>query len=411
MRIFDMIFKNVTQIVRDWKAAFFMLVVPIIFTLLMGFIFGGFSNGEEDPRLPVGLIDQDESAISAHLVTLLEGSDAIRPVTLKNADKVEEQVRNEELAAAMIVPAGYGDRIFDDDPLRPTVIVNESTQAGTTAQSAIHTAMMRLQGGVQIAKLSAGALESAKALSSADKAFLSATLNKTAAAWEDPPLKISVTQSGAADSSDASKEESESASAIPSGFAHSSVANLVQFSLMGVIGAAELIVNERKSRTLQRMLTTTISRVEIILAYFLTIFLLNLIQLALMIAFGAGLLGVNYLREPAAALLMMLATALCTAGIGLLIGVLAKSEDQVAMFSVIPTLAMAGLGGAWMPLELTSKAFQFVGRLTPVAWSIEGFENLVVRGMGLNAVLLPAGILAAFGAVFFGLAVWRFKFE
>ena len=405
MRIFDLILKNVTQIARDWKAAFFMLVVPIIFTLLMGFIFGGFSSGEQDPRLPVGLIDQDESAISAHLVALLEGSDAIRPVALKNADKAKEQVRNEELAAAVIVPAGYGDRIFDDDPLRPTVIVNESTQAGTTAQSAIHTAMMRLQGGVQIAKLSAGALGSAEALGSTDQAFLTATLNKTVAAWEDPPLKISVTQSGA------SKEESEIASAIPSGFAHSSVANLVQFSLMGVIGAAELIVNERKSRTLQRMLTTTISRAEIILAYFLTIFLLNLIQLALMIAFGAGLLGVNYLREPVAVLLMMLATALCTAGIGLLIGVLAKSDDQVAMFSVIPTLAMAGLGGAWMPLEFTSQAFQFVGRLTPVAWSIEGFENIVVRGMGLNAVLLPAGILAAFGAAFFGLAVWRFKFE
>lgn len=405
MRIFDLILKNVTQIIRDWKAAFFMLVVPIVFTLLMGFIFGGFSGGEEDPRLPVGFVDQDESAVSAHLLALLEGSDAIRPVAMEDADKAEEQVRDEELAAAVIAPDGYGDRIFDDNPLRPTVIVDESALAGTAAQSAIHTVMMRLLGGVQTAELSAGALNSAKALGSADEAFLAATLDRTVAAWEDPPLKITATHSGA------SEEENENASAVPGGFDHSSVANLVQFSLMGVIGAAELIVNERKSRTLQRMLTTTISRAEIILAYFLTIFLLNLIQLALMIAFGAGLLGVDYLREPVAVLVMMLATALCTAGIGLLIGVLAKTDDQVAMFSVIPTLLMAGLGGAWMPLELTSEAFQFVGRLTPVAWAIEGFENLVVRGMGLNAVLLPAGILAAFGAAFFGLAVWRFKFE
>jgi hypothetical protein len=46
-----------------------------------------------------------------------------------------------------------------------------------------------------------------------------------------------------------------------------------------------------------------------------------------------------------------------------------------------------------------------------VAWAIEGFENIVVRGMELNAVLLPATVLAAFGAVLFSLAVWRFKFE
>ncbi len=397
MRIVDLILKNVTQIMRDWKAAFFMLVVPIIFTLLMGFIFGGFGGGEQDPRLPVGLVDQDESAVSARLVALLEASDAVRLVALEDADKAEEQVRDEELAAAVIVPAGYGDLVFDDDPLRPTIIVDESTQAGTTAQSAIHTAMMRLLGGIQTAKLSAAAI------GSADESFLMATLDKTLAAWQDPPLMVAVTRSG--------NIVDEEAPTVPGGFAHSSVANLVQFSLMGVIGAAELIVNERQSRTLQRMLTTTISRAEIILAYFLTIFLLNLLQLTLMIAFGAGLLGVDYLREPVAVLLMMLATALCTAGIGLLIGVLSKTDDQVAMFSVIPTLAMAGLGGAWMPLELTSQAFQFVGHLTPVAWAIEGFENLVVRGLALDSVLLPASILAAFGAVLFGLALWRFKFE
>jgi ABC-2 type transport system permease protein len=398
MRVIDLILKNATQIARDWKAAFFMIVVPVIFTLLMGFIFGGFGGGEEDSRLPVGFVDQDESAVSAYLLALLEGSDTIRPVVLEDVDQAGNRVRDEELAATVIVPAGYGDRIFDDDPLRPTVIVDENTQAGTAAQGAIRIAMMHLLSGAQTAKLSAGAL------GDADKAFLLATLDKTIAAWENPPLTVTVAQTGAV------ADERESSS-VPGGFAHSSVANLVQFSLMGVIGAAELIVNERKSRTLQRMLTTTVSRAEIILAYFLTIFLLNLVQLALMIGFGAALLGVDYLREPMAVLLMMVTMALCTAGMGLIIGVLSKTEDQVAMFSVIPTLVMAGLGGAWMPLELTSQAFQFVGHLTPVAWAIEGFENLVVRGMGLNSVLLPAGVLAAFGAAFLGLAAWRFKFE
>jgi ABC-2 type transport system permease protein len=398
MRIIDLILKNVTQIVRDWKAAFFMLVVPIIFTLLMGFIFGGFGGDEADSRLPVGVVDQDESAVSAHLLALLEGSDAVRTITLDDAEQAEGQVRDEELAAAVIVPAGYGDRVFGADPLRPTVVVDENTPAGTTAQTAIHTAMIRLMGGVQTAKLSA------EALGDADTAFLMATLDKAIAAWETPSLTVTATRSGAA-------PDEEASSTVPGGFAHSSVANMVQFSLMGVIGAAELIVNERKSRTLQRMLTTTISRVEIVVAYFSTIFLLNLVQLGLMIAFGAGLLGVNYLREPAALLLMVVATALCTAGMGLLIGVLAKTGDQVAMFSVIPTLVMAGLGGAWMPLEFTSKAFQFVGHLTPVAWAIEGFENLVVRGLGLSSILLPAGVLAAFGAALFGLAAWRFRFE
>jgi len=35
----------------------------------------------------------------------------------------------------------------------------------------------------------------------------------------------------------------------------------------------------------------------------------------------------------------------------------------------------------------------------------------VVRGQGLGAVLVPAGVLLVYTVVFFGIAVWRFRFE
>jgi ABC-2 type transport system permease protein len=69
------------------------------------------------------------------------------------------------------------------------------------------------------------------------------------------------------------------------------------------------------------------------------------------------------------------------------------------------------LGGAWFPLEFAGEAFSTVGHFMPTAWAMDGFQNVIVRGMGLNSVLMPAGMIAAFGAVFFALAVWRFKYE
>ena len=42
---------------------------------------------------------------------------------------------------------------------------------------------------------------------------------------------------------------------------------------------------------------------------------------------------------------------------------------------------------------------------------MDGFQNIVVRGLGLNSVLLPAGILLVYATGFFGLTVWRFRFE
>jgi hypothetical protein len=41
---------------------------------------------------------------------------------------------------------------------------------------------------------------------------------------------------------------------------------------------------------------------------------------------------------------------------------------------------------------------------------MDGLQNVVARGLGVDAVL-PAGILLAYAIGFLDLAAWRFKFE
>jgi ABC-2 type transport system permease protein len=217
-----------------------------------------------------------------------------------------------------------------------------------------------------------------------------------------------VTQASA-DDDDASAEEEGTTE--PNSYAHSSPAMMIQFSIAGLIGSAEILVLERKSRALQRLLTTAISRFEIILGHYLAIFALIFLQLALLVGFGQLVLGVSYMREPLATAMVMVAMALWTASLGLLIGVLAKTEEQAVMFAMIPMFILSALGGAWMPLDTTSETFQAIGHLTPTAWAMDGFQNIVVRGLGLRSVLLPAGILLGYAVAFFALAVWRFRFE
>jgi hypothetical protein len=38
---------------------------------------------------------------------------------------------------------------------------------------------------------------------------------------------------------------------------------------------------------------------------------------------------------------------------------------------------------------------------------MDGFENIVARGLGFETVLLPSAALAGYALVFFTLAVWR----
>ena len=172
-----------------------------------------------------------------------------------------------------------------------------------------------------------------------------------------------------------------------------------------------LLVLERKTHCLQRLLTTPIKRAEVIGGHILAMFLVVFAQETLLVGLGQLVFGVDYLREPAAVLLMMVALALWAASLGLLIGALAKKEDQVIVLCLIAMFVFSAMGGAWFPLDVAGKAFSAIGHVLPSAWAMDGFQNIVMRGLGFNSVLLPAGILLAYALAFFGLALWRFKFE
>jgi ABC-2 type transport system permease protein len=337
----------------------------------------------------------------------LEASDAIRPVVLKGgeADKAADSVRDGNLAGAVIVPPGFGERVLADEGPRLTVIVDQNTPSGQTASSAIQAAANRLLGAVETARLSAETLEAQEGFKSeaTRQDYLNEALSLASEAWLQPPLTVSVEQSGA------QVEEGEELSA--NVYTQSSPGMIVQFVVFGLNTSAMVLVLERKSKTLQRLLTTPITRTQVIAGHVLAMFIVVLLQQVLYVAFGQLAFGVDYMREPLAILLVMVALALWVASLGLLIGAASKGEEQVMMWALIAMFVFSAMGGAWFPLDVTGKAFATIGHLMPTAWAMDGFQNIVLRGLGLSSVLLPAGILLAYAVAFFGLAVWRFKFE
>ncbi|MCA9940379.1 MAG: ABC transporter permease, partial [Anaerolineales bacterium] len=194
-------------------------------------------------------------------------------------------------------------------------------------------------------------------------------------------------------------------------FAHSSPGMMAQFALAGLITASQVLVIERKSGALRRLLTTNMSRAGILAGHYLAMFILIITQILILILFGQLLLRLPYFRQPVATLLMVITTALFAASMGLLIGALSKSEEQAVVYSLVPMFILAGLGGAWMPLEFTPLSVQRIAYLTPIAWVMDGFKDITVRGLGLDSVLTAAGVLLLYAIGLWALAAWRFRFE
>ncbi len=394
IRIIDIAQNDLRQLLRDRKTFMFLLAMPIIFTVMFGFADGAFSSGGSDSRLPVGYLDQDRSRISGQLHDLLVASKVIRldQNQTGSAAYLEQLVSDKKIAAAIIVPIGYGRTSLAGKHPRLTLIADTSTSAATTVQADVLAAANRLDSAVSIA-LSAEQI-------AGDSVPFKQTFEKSLAAWQEPPIAITATMSSAL------KNLEDGTYNL--GLANTAPGMMLQFAIAGLLTAAQIIVVERKSYSLQRLLTTATHRIHILLGHYLAIFILIFGQFLLLILFESMVFKVGYLRMPAATLLVAVSAALCIAGLGLLIGILARSEEQAIIFSLIPMFVLAGLGGAWVSLEVTGAVFQAIGHLSPVAWAMDGFKNVIVRGLGIDSVLLPAAALIGYAVLFFGLATWRF---
>jgi len=391
IRIFDIAMKDLTQILRDKKTFLFLLIMPVVFTFLFGFAFGGFKKEEPSPRLPVTVILEDPGDLGPRLINLLEQSEVIA-ISMdgdKTLQECETLLQDGDLAGILIIPADYSQMSVPGLIPQLTLVTDISQSAGQAIQGEV----LRLAARLVDAELIAGML----AQMPADQAALA---EQYLLAWERSPILLENTSALAS----ASQELTNQAQTL----AHTSPGMIIQFAIAGLLTCATVLVNERKTRSLQRLLTTPARRVHILLGHYLAIFLLLFAQFLLFILFGQVVLGVDYLRLPFATLLVALATCLCIAAMGLLIGVLAKNEEQAIAFSLIPMFVFSGLGGAWTPLEFTSPAFQAIGHVTPVAWAMDGFKNITVRLLEFDSILLPAAALGGYALFFFLLAVWRF---
>ncbi len=405
MRTLDIALKDILQIVRDRRSLMFLVLMPLVFTLFMGYAYRRGATAE-DTRPVIGWLNQDPNGLLAtRLEGLLDSAEAVRLQALTPAQAADPAAAaRADYAAVLVVPSGFSQTTLEGQKARLTLIVDEASQDGQAARQAVRVATVRLLSAAEAAQLSDLALE-AQGVPAAQVGDLSfaAAVDEALQGWQTPMLSVTVEPvRTAAVSAD------DTFWANP--YNQASPGMIVQFALFGLVSLSTIVVQERKSRTLQRMLTTSLPRSAVVAGHLLGMFALVFIQELVLVVFGQFALGVNYLREPLATLLLMVAMGLWIASMGLLVAVLVKGEEQVIVFALMGMFLFTALAGAWFPLEVTGPAFNTIGHLTPGAWAMDGFQNILIRGQGLSSVLLPAAIILGYGLLFFAVASWRLRY-
>jgi len=181
--------------------------------------------------------------------------------------------------------------------------------------------------------------------------------------------------------------------------------NIPAWSLFGmffiVVPLSGALLRERQEGTLRRLLTLPVPYWALWAGKTMAYVTICLVQFCLMLLVGKYILPLfgtpvfELGNQVSAVFLLALSAALAATGYGLLIGTLARSFDQAAMFGAVSVVIAAALGGVMIPVYVMPKGMQLISQISPLAWGLDGFLELFVRGGNVQSI--GSNLLSLFG--------------
>lgn len=416
-----MALKDLRLLTRDPFGLFWLLAFPLIFALFFGTIFGGGGGGAGSMR--VALVDQDGTEASGIFVAALEDSGAVKLATEIKGRHLDEEsavdsVRRGESTAAIIIPQGFGrgGTLFfspETPEIRVAIDPARSAEAGflqgliarasfermktlfTDPASMVPEVKRVRESLAAEADIPEGQRGVLGAFFASMETFLQSVEPAPGGGNGGPafePVRVRKL--------DVARDGSRPASPFEVSFPQAMVWGLIGCAA----GFAIALVQERTQGTWLRLRIAPQSRGEILAGKGLSCFATCIAAVFLMLLLGNLFFGVR-IASP-----LHLALALASCGFGfsglmMLISTLGRTERAVAGAGWAAMMPFAMLGGAMVPLFAMPAWMQDLGSVSPVKWAVLALEGAIWRGLTLQEMLLPCGILIAVGAAGFGLGV------
>lgn len=368
---------------KDWKvfatdrqAVLLSFAVPILLASVFGAVFHRpGANNSEDRRLPVLVVVEDEAPLTRRVVAALLNSDKVEARVTDRATALR-RVERRRGGIALVLPAGFG-RLgqFGGRVPRVTLLHPPNLEyEGRWAEGVLTEVVMR--------ELAADLL-----------ARLPVPLERFS--WKRP-----------------FELERAAVPALPSiannAYAHSFCGMTIQYLLFWGMDSGLLLLRERQRGLWRRFRAAPVGRTTLLLSRLLATAGVALAQILVTFAFAFIVFGVRISGSPAGFAVMAVCLAVLSAATGLLIAAVGGTEARARSVSILTILALAMLGGLWLPSFLLPRWMQTLSQALPTTWAARGLEGVTWQGMGLSDAVACGLVVLGFSAAFLLAALLRF---
>jgi ABC-2 type transport system permease protein len=372
---------NVRRMLRDRSNVFFVFVFPMLLILALGVSFGG----AFEPR--IGVVAVDVGPLGEELVDTLEALPDLQVDRTSDDEGMQTSIERGQLEAGVVIPPGYDAALRDGEDVQVRYLARQSELGMQLSQTV--GAAVALQG---------QRLRAARFYASEGEGTMDEGLARADAALEVlAPIEVVTTTTGEA--------------LFPASLGRFDIgasSQLLLFIFLTSLTSATALIETRRLGLSRRMFATPTRPRTIVVGEALGRLGVAMVQGLFIMLGSLVIFGVNW-GQPLGAVALLVAFALVGAGAGMLMGSVLRTEQQSIGLGIFLGLGLAALGGCMVPLEFFTPTMQTIAHITPHAWAIDGYAELVRRDGTLVDVLPYLGILLAYATVLFALASWRLR--
>jgi len=418
MGAFSIASKDLQIFIRDRGAVFLLFLLPFVF--ILGFSFIGQSvnlggGGESEVSLiKLDVVNLDTGQASQNFLETLKATHKV-DVILGEQGEVDASIKDSSTKFALFIPVDFSQKLAADQQTTLTFKLHPAHNQTTVmaVERAISRAMREYLMGEYLDRGLEQMAEMQAANPEADSTFseerIRMQVEKQQAQAEARPL-IAVIET-----TPMTGEEEEVE--IPSLGQVTVVGMTVLFVFLSAQNTAMSIFMEKRIGSFRRLMAAPLSNFALLTGKLLPNFILCLVQVAVILFTGGylisflGLAPLDLSSDPFGLVLVTLAMALCSTSLGIFIAALAKTESQAGGISSMALFLAAFLAGSFIPLFLFPEALANMARVVPHYWANQALYGLIFRGLTLAEIWPNIVALLVFSLIFFGVGLWRFKFD
>ncbi len=194
-------------------------------------------------------------------------------------------------------------------------------------------------------------------------------------------------------------------------YAHSFCGMTIQYLLFWGMDSGLLLLRERRRGLWRRVRVAPVPLSTLLLGKVAATSGIALTMIAVTFGFGWLVFGVRVSGSAVAFVALAVAVSLLAAATGLFVAAVGGTEGRTRSVAILVILALAMLGGLWLPAFLLPEWVRTGSLALPTTWALRGLEGVVAGGMtGAEALPSLAAILA-FTVVLLSLALAGFAWR